>query len=315
MGKHYLYRHIRLDKNEPFYIGIGTKPKKAIRTHEGEYSRAYAKGKSNRGNYWRRIVAKTNYEVEILMESDDYEFIKQKEIEFIALYGRENKGTGTLCNLTDGGDGVIGRIISEETREKMSKAAKGKTVSEETKLKISLHNIGKTWSEEKRAAHEKSIPRGENHHGVRILLNTQTGIFYYTIAEAAHCNNLTKSALTNMLYGTSRHTSPVIYAESEGDGHYPVIPKIKPYSPYVPTEKDRKKTSLRSKGKVGVNSSNPKKVVNIETGELYGCTKIVTEKYNYNYSYFCNRLNPNHAKRNNTPFEYYDEQKHKHLLK
>jgi hypothetical protein len=22
---HYLYRHIRLDKNEPFYIGIGTK--------------------------------------------------------------------------------------------------------------------------------------------------------------------------------------------------------------------------------------------------------------------------------------------------
>lgn len=27
MGKHYLYRHIRLDKNEPFYIGIGTKYK------------------------------------------------------------------------------------------------------------------------------------------------------------------------------------------------------------------------------------------------------------------------------------------------
>lgn len=25
-GKYYLYRHIRLDKNQPFYIGIGTKP-------------------------------------------------------------------------------------------------------------------------------------------------------------------------------------------------------------------------------------------------------------------------------------------------
>ena len=23
-GKHYLYRHIRLDTNQPFYIGIGT---------------------------------------------------------------------------------------------------------------------------------------------------------------------------------------------------------------------------------------------------------------------------------------------------
>ena len=27
-GNHYLYRHIRVDKNEPFYIGIGTKNKK-----------------------------------------------------------------------------------------------------------------------------------------------------------------------------------------------------------------------------------------------------------------------------------------------
>lgn len=34
-GKHYLYRHIRLDKNEPFYIGIGTK---IVKT--SEYRRA-----------------------------------------------------------------------------------------------------------------------------------------------------------------------------------------------------------------------------------------------------------------------------------
>jgi hypothetical protein len=26
-GQHYLYRHVRLDNNEPFYIGIGTKNK------------------------------------------------------------------------------------------------------------------------------------------------------------------------------------------------------------------------------------------------------------------------------------------------
>lgn len=26
-GKYYLYRHIRNDKNEPFYIGVGTKSK------------------------------------------------------------------------------------------------------------------------------------------------------------------------------------------------------------------------------------------------------------------------------------------------
>lgn len=27
-GKYYLYRHIRLDKNEPFYIGIGSRSEK-----------------------------------------------------------------------------------------------------------------------------------------------------------------------------------------------------------------------------------------------------------------------------------------------
>lgn len=45
-----------------------------------------ANNKSSRNNFWKRIVKKTEYEVEILLESDDYDFIKQKEVEFIALF-------------------------------------------------------------------------------------------------------------------------------------------------------------------------------------------------------------------------------------
>jgi len=42
MKKYFLYRHIRLDKNEPFYIGIGTKPNsKKIKGYKTEYSRAF----------------------------------------------------------------------------------------------------------------------------------------------------------------------------------------------------------------------------------------------------------------------------------
>ena len=89
-GKYYLYRHIRLDKNEPFYIGVGTKVnKKSFLKVTSEYVRAYSKTRRNK--IWIDIVSKTDYEVEILLESDNYEFIKQKEIEFIALYGRRNK--------------------------------------------------------------------------------------------------------------------------------------------------------------------------------------------------------------------------------
>jgi len=82
----YIYRHIRLDKNEPFYIGIS---KSNI-----NYKRAF--NTTARNSFWKNIVSKTEYEVEILLESDDYEFIKQKEVEFLSLYGRRdlNKGTG-----------------------------------------------------------------------------------------------------------------------------------------------------------------------------------------------------------------------------
>lgn len=118
IGKYYLYRYIRLDKNIPFYIGIGTKTNKKIgfKTLKSEYHRAYQK---HNNKIYNNIISKTDYEIEIIIESDDYEFIKQKEIEFISLYGRINDNTGILCNLTDGGNGSNGLILSKETRLKI----------------------------------------------------------------------------------------------------------------------------------------------------------------------------------------------------
>ena len=118
---YYLYRHIRLDTGEVFYIGIGTKPKK-FKSIAIEFSRAY--NKSRRNSFWKNITDKTRYLVEILIESDNYEFIKQKEIEFIKLYGRRNLKLGALVNLTDGGDGNLNSIVSIETRNKLSIARK-----------------------------------------------------------------------------------------------------------------------------------------------------------------------------------------------
>jgi|APGre2960657373_1045057.scaffolds.fasta_scaffold02354_6 hypothetical protein len=115
---YYLYRHIRLDKNQPFYIGIGTKTKSFSKTYRSEYYRAFSKQRKD-SKIWNLIVNKTKYEVEILFESNDCEFIKQKEKEFISLYGRIDLKTGCLANMTDGGDGSLGRVVSQSTINKL----------------------------------------------------------------------------------------------------------------------------------------------------------------------------------------------------
>ena len=114
----YLYRHIRLDINQPFYIGIGGLNK------FDNYKRAFSK--NSRNVYWKKIVSKTNYCVEIVYESDDINTILDKEKEFIKLYGRKDLKTGTLANQTDGGHGTFNIIVSKETIIKRHPKISGK---------------------------------------------------------------------------------------------------------------------------------------------------------------------------------------------
>lgn len=112
----YLYRHIRLDKDEVFYIGIGGDTK-------NNYTRAYSKHQRNKHWY---SVSKNGFEVEIMFDDLDWDTACNKEKEFIKLYGRKDLGLGTLVNKTDGGEGGFGMIISAETRKKISAASLGK---------------------------------------------------------------------------------------------------------------------------------------------------------------------------------------------
>jgi|694.fasta_scaffold43030_7 hypothetical protein len=143
----YVYRHIRLDKNEPFYIGIGS---------DSDYSRAYCIQKRN--NIWNKIVTKSDYEVEILLDNITWDQACIKEKEFINLYGRKDLNTGILSNLTDGGEGVYGLKFTDEAKNKMSIAQKNKKpISEQTRNRMSIasksrnvgaYRIGKKHSKE-----------------------------------------------------------------------------------------------------------------------------------------------------------------------
>jgi len=115
--KYYCYRHIRLDTNQPFYIGIGTKDAK-YSTFKSEYRRAFQK--TNRNPIWKNIVAKAGYKVEIIFESNLKEEIKNKEIEFIFLYKRKEEN-GKLCNFTDGGDGLNRKFCDKGDKDSQSK--------------------------------------------------------------------------------------------------------------------------------------------------------------------------------------------------
>lgn len=107
----YVYRHIRHDKDIPFYIGI---------SKGSDYSRAHHS--KNRNSHWHNIIAKTDYTVEILLDDLTWEEACEKEKEFIALYGKRHDG-GILCNMSDGGQGGD---LGEEANIKRATTVKGK---------------------------------------------------------------------------------------------------------------------------------------------------------------------------------------------
>lgn len=134
----YVYRHIRLDKNQPFYIGVGTKD-------DGKYERSRCE---TRNNIWKSISKKSKYKIEIMIDDISPKEAYAKEIELISLYGRIDLKTGILANLTIGGEGNVGFKHTDESKIKISKSGKGSKRSAETATKISLARKGIKFSED-----------------------------------------------------------------------------------------------------------------------------------------------------------------------
>ena len=168
-----VYRHIRTDLNIPFYIGIGK-----------EVNRAYSK--THRNDHWNRIVGKTSYDVHILFDDVSYEFAKEKEREFIELYKRKEDG-GILCNLTKGGDGVLGIRHTEEARKKMGEPNKGKTISDWHRQRVSEFHTGRKHSEESRAKMSEKFMGEKNHrYGVKASEETRKKMSESAIKGEGH---------------------------------------------------------------------------------------------------------------------------------
>jgi len=189
-----IYRHIRLDTNEVFYIGIGKSSDRAF---------SYKK----RNKHWNNIVNKTEYEVQVLKSDLSWDDACELEKILISYYGRKDLGLGPLVNMTDGGDGCIGFIITDEYRDRLSKSLKGRVFTDEHKQKIGIsklnnkYNLGKKRSDDtKNKIGLKSIGRKKTEQGIinmsnrmskggnpraKLVLNIETGIYYDTILDAS----------------------------------------------------------------------------------------------------------------------------------
>lgn len=192
----YIYQHIRLDTNQVFYIGISR------HNCRSKYKRAYQKDKRN--SIWKNIVNKTDFKCEIILESFDINIIKAKEIELIAFYGKIKECTGTLANITDGGEGTFGYKPTEEVRTKQSIIMRGRKHSEETKQKMRIAQIGKYVPSSvgiKISNSKKGKRLGISPKNVPLkVVHIPTNTVYKSIAQAANTFNLRRGTLSQRLF-------------------------------------------------------------------------------------------------------------------
>jgi hypothetical protein len=138
----YVYRDPSRDM-EPFYVGKG----KGNRA----YQHLMRTGKHplvQRLQLMKREGVEPDIEIIQAIDEAHAFFLESCLIE---MFGRRDLKTGTLHNLTDGGEGTSGAVWSDEVRAKMGAKNKGKVASSETRAKISAVHKGKAMSSETRA--------------------------------------------------------------------------------------------------------------------------------------------------------------------
>ena len=211
----YVYRHIRLDTNKPFYVGKGC--------------RYRANQKQGRNIYWNRIADKTDYRIEIILKDLTEKEAFDKEMYFIALYKKYN-----LCeaNLTIGGDGQsgkdhsqFGKPKSDETRKKISDTLKGRKIPRHIVDKITKSQEKIKQSQEYKQKQRDANLKAKNYRYLKESTEKNkkkiidsNGVIYNSISEAAKVFKCSNTKISYILHGITKKPNNGIYFKFyEGD--------------------------------------------------------------------------------------------------
>ena len=195
-----VYEHIRPDTNAIFYVG------------KGSHARAHSKHRRNK--HWNSVVSKAGgYSVRFVVDGIDEELsflVEQERIDQLKRLGLK------LTNKTDGGEGpsgmrhtdeakrkiaeaqmgekhwTVGRIFTEEQREKLRKARAKLIFTDEIRAKLSIAGKKRVYSDETKAKMSKS-KQGRNHHMANAI--AFDGKIFYTAKELSDYTGVNYSTI------------------------------------------------------------------------------------------------------------------------
>jgi hypothetical protein len=122
----YVYAYLRED-GTPYYIG------------KGEKLRAW---KPHRRRNGTDLLPKHKDRIVILYDNLTELWSIVLERKLIRWYGRKDLSTGILVNLTEGGEGATGRLVTDLQKSVMREIMKGRSPSEKTREAVSLARKG-----------------------------------------------------------------------------------------------------------------------------------------------------------------------------
>ena len=226
MSNYYVYEWIRLDTNEPFYVGKGC----------GDRWRELTRGNNN---HFNNIVKSIPTAVNILHDNLDEQTAFGLEVWYIREY-RDIIGYN-LVNILDGGEGhglcgeangMYGKKHSEETKKKIGEKSKERTQGKnnpmygknwkdgKTEEEILMHNkkisqsnkgnnpwLNKTEEEVKiikeklsKARMEMNI-KGKNHPGSKSIICLTTKKIFFSVSEGSEYYNCDASSIVKCCKG------------------------------------------------------------------------------------------------------------------
>lgn len=198
----FVYVHKKESDGTVFYVGKGTKLR-WCNIH-------------SRSLHWKNTARKHGVYCDIVAASLTAQEALILEKKLIESYGRQDKCTGCLVNMTAGGEGVVDYIFTEEHRQKISEAGIGKKHTEDSKEKIRQANLNRVFSPEtiiKMSEARKGVPYTEAQRKssairanprARKIMCIETGEVYESITKAARALSLDSSSLTKACNGKKK---------------------------------------------------------------------------------------------------------------